>query len=84
MNKVKKVGFGFASLLGVFSPLLAHAQLNYESQLSTTTALVQDIGGDVLGTIYAVVGIVAGIIVFVWGVGYAFKKLGGKTGMKRF
>lgn len=83
-NKLYKSGALVAGTLGAFLPLVASAQLNYESQLATTTELATAVGADVLGTIYTVVGIVAGIIVFVWGIGYAFSKLGRKTGMRKF
>jgi len=47
----------------------------YESQISTTTQVVQDVGADVLLTIIVVVGIVLGIAVLSVGVAYGWKKL---------
>lgn len=84
MSKIKKAGLAISGFVGSLVPVLAGAQVNYESQLATTTALAQEIGADVLGTIVVVIGIVVGIVVFIMGVGYTIRKLKSKTGMKAF
>jgi len=47
----------------------------YTSQISTTTQVARDIGGDVLLTLIVVVGIVLGIATLSVGVAFAWRKL---------
>lgn len=58
--------------------------MGYESQLATTTALVQAIGFDLRDTAIMVVGVVLGIAVLLVGVGYAWRKLKSKAVGKAF
>jgi len=67
----------FASVGTLFSASFAHAQIAYESQLATTTALFQEVGGDLLQTALIILGIVLGIAVLIFGVKWGWKKLKG-------
>jgi len=51
----------------------------YTSQLSTTTTIVGNIGGDLLQTATMAIGVVLGIAVLLVGVGYAWRKLKSKA-----
>jgi len=65
--------------LGAIGALLgstgtAHAQYVYTSQISTTTRLAQDVGGDLVTTVVVVIGIIAGLFVLMVGAGFIFRK----------
>jgi len=58
--------------------------IEYTSQVATTTALLQQIGGDLLTTVGIAIGIVLGIAVFIVGVGFGWRKLKQKAVGKGF
>jgi len=47
----------------------------YESQIGTTTAVLQDLGGDASATTAIAIGIVLAIAVFLLGVGFGWRLL---------
>jgi len=53
--------------------------MSYESQLATTTALIQAVGLDLLQTALIAVGVVLGIAVLLVGIGYTWRKLRSKA-----
>jgi len=71
-----------AGVLAVASP--ASADINYTSQISTSTALVGAISADLLQTTVYSIGAVLGIAVLMVAVGFAWRKLTQKVTGRKF
>lgn len=66
--------------LGFATAGTASAQITYESQLATTTALGTAIAGDVMQTVVVGIGLVIGIAVFSAGVLFIWRMIRRRTG----
>jgi len=80
----KKIGVALGAVSGILLPVIASAQVTYESQVSTTTEFIGLMTADILTTVLYAVGSVLGIAVLLVGVGYAWRKLKSKAVGKAF
>jgi len=84
-NLIYRVGQMVSGMItavaAVFAPALAFADITYQTQLATTTALFGAIAGDLLQTAVVIIGLVMGIAVFIFLVFWGWRKLKSK-GMK--
>lgn len=72
------------ALLGFVVALPAHAQIEYESQLATSTQFIGLLRDDITATVIYVVGAIFGVIVLLAAIGYGWRKFKSKTGMRPF
>lgn len=71
----KAVALTLGFLAAVAAPIAAFADIDYESQSATTTALIKAIGGDLLTQAVVVIGVVMGIAVLIYLVRWGWGKL---------